>query len=102
MPTSSTSQTLGEKQLVIYLTKRGIDPKRIPSAAMREIVDTASATMDLAALRNSQALVMYMGTLKAYSDVIADYCTKPAQHRENSDQVICDILKSHGVKPALG
>jgi hypothetical protein len=92
---------LGEKQLSIYLTERGIDPKSIPPEAMREIVETASATMDLAALRNSQAMVMYMGLIKAYSDVVADYCTKPARDRKVSDQVICDVLKSHGVLPAL-
>jgi len=96
-----TSQMLGEKQLIIYLAERGIDPESIPSEAVREIVETACATMDLTALKNSQALVRYMGLIKTYSDVVADYCTKPARYRKVSDQVICNVLKAHGVLPAL-
>jgi hypothetical protein len=93
----STSQTLGERQLSIYLTERGIDPKSIPPDAMREIIDAALASMELTELRNSQALVMYMGLLKTYGGIIADYCTKGTLPREASDRVACDILKSHGV-----
>jgi hypothetical protein len=101
MSSIPTSLMLGEKQLSLYLSERRVDPKSIPPEALREIVETASATMDLTALRNSQALVMYMGLIKAYSEVIADYCTKPARYRKVSDQVICEVLKTHGVLPAL-
>jgi hypothetical protein len=92
---------LGVKQLAIYLSERGIDPGSIPQEAMREMIETASATLDLTALRNSQAMVMYMSLLKSYSDVVADYCTKPVRYRKVSDQVICDILNKHGVLPAM-
>jgi hypothetical protein len=86
--------------LAIYLTERGIDPRSIPPEAVTEMIETACDALDLTALRNSQAMVTYMGMLKAYSDVIAVYCTKPASHRRAADQVICDILKRHGVRPA--
>jgi hypothetical protein len=101
MATASTTQTLGERQLAIYLAQQGIDPQMIPTGAMKDIIATACATVELTSMRNSQAMVMYMGIIKSYSAVVADYCTKPVSYRTTRDQAICDILKTHGVLPAL-
>ena len=101
MAAASTTQTLGERQLTIYLSQQGIDPTLIPAGAMKEIIEAACETIDLVSIRNSQAMVMYFGTLKANSLVIADYMTKAASYRNAADQVICNILKTYGVLPAL-
>jgi hypothetical protein len=98
---SDTTFALGEKQLKLYLSEQGIDSTSIPSEAMRDVIKTACATVELTKLESSQALEMYMGLLKSNSRVIADYCTKVVQYRKASDQVICEILKAHGVLPAL-
>jgi hypothetical protein len=101
MPESvPTSQMLGVKQLSAYLKERGVDPATIPTAAMRELVELANEQIDLAALRNSQAIVMYMGALKSQSEVIADYCKKSAPERTCSDQAVCAILIKHRVASA--
>jgi hypothetical protein len=101
MPTPApTSLTLGERQLALYLNERGVDPKSIPPAAMKEIIEMALESMELTSLRDSQAMVRYMGLLKAYSQVIADYCTKFGQVRNREEQVVCDILSTHGVRSA--
>jgi hypothetical protein len=101
MPSVPTSQTLGARQLVIYLKERGVDPASIPLEAIGDMIEMASAALDLTELRNSQAMVKYMGLLKSYSEAIADYCVKPGEYRKVSDQAIYDILKEHGVPPAL-
>ena len=100
MPAAPTSLTLGERQLAIYLSQQGIDPKAIPTAAMKEIIEMACESMELTSLRDSQAMVRYMGLLKAYSKVITDYCTKFGQTRNAEEQAICDILSDHGVLAA--
>jgi hypothetical protein len=94
------SQLLGAKQLSLYLKERGVDPARIPAAAIQEFLELANETVDLTSLRSSQAMVMYMGELRAQSEVIASYCKGPATSRRGSDQDICDILKKHGVVSA--
>jgi len=98
---SDITFALGEKQLKLYLAEQGIDSNSIPYEAMKDVVKTAYATVELTKLESSQALEMYMDLLKADSRVIADYCTKAVQYRKASDQTICEILKTHGVLPAL-
>ena len=100
MSTVPTSQTLGARQMGLYLTERGIDPKSIPPEAMRELIELAGATLDLTELRSSQAMVNYMNLLKSYSAVIVDYGKAPAQQPNASDKAVSDILKKYEVKIA--
>ena len=94
MPTPApTSQTLGERQLAIYLTERGVDPKTIPSAALKELTDMALESMELDSLRDSQAMVRYMGLLRSYSKVIADYCQRTGEVSTREEMDVCEILQ---------